>query len=78
MTGSPVRPEVLDAARVMLAQMGISATDLLQAAGGTRRPVPTVAEYVEVVSAAVPPGSRRMYCTYWAKAAAKWGGPPTR
>lgn len=72
MTASPVRPEILDAARVMLAQMGISATDLLQAAGGTRRPVPTFAEYVAVVSAAVSPGSRRMYGTYWNKAAAKW------
>jgi integrase/recombinase XerC len=72
-TASPVRPEVLDAARVMLAQMGISAVDLLQAAGGTRRPVPTFAEYVPIVYSAVPPGSRRMYGTYWNKAVAKWG-----
>lgn len=73
MTGAPIRPEVLDAARVMLAQMGISAADLLHAAGGTRRPVPTFAEYVPVVAAAVPPGSRRMYGTYWNNAVARWG-----
>jgi integrase len=35
--------------------------------------VPTFAEYVPIVSAAVPPGSRRMYGTYWNKAVAKWG-----
>nr|BFE74739.1 hypothetical protein GCM10020092_080400 [Actinoplanes digitatis] len=73
MTAPPVRPEVLDAARVMLAQIGISATDLLQAVGGTRRSAPTFAEYVPVVAAAVPPGSRRMYGTYWSKAVTKWG-----
>ncbi|MEU7905703.1 hypothetical protein [Actinoplanes sp. NPDC049118] len=73
MTAPPTRPEVLDAARLTLTQMGISATDLLQAAGGTRRPVPTFAEYVPVVAAAVPPGSRRMYGTYWSKAVTKWG-----
>lgn len=64
--------EVLAAARVMLTQMGISAADLLQTAGGTRRPVPTFAEYVPIVAAAVPPGSRRMYGTYWNKAVTKW------
>lgn len=73
MTGTPIRPEVLNAARLMLTQMGISATDLLHAAGGTNRPVPTFAEYVPIVAAAVPPGSRRMYGTYWNNAAAKWG-----
>jgi integrase/recombinase XerC len=65
-------PEVLAAARVLLTQMRISAADLLQAAGGTRRAVPTFAEYVPIVAAAVPAGSRRMYGTSWNKAVAKW------
>jgi hypothetical protein len=64
--------EVLAAAQVLLTQMGISAADLLHAAAGTRRAVPTFAEYVPIVAAAVPPGSRRMYGTYWNKAVAKW------
>jgi integrase/recombinase XerC len=71
-TTPPVRPEVLEAARVVLNQMGISAVDLMHAAGGTGRSVPTFAEYVPVVRAAVADGSRRMYGTYWNKALAKW------
>lgn len=53
--------------------MGISLTDLQQSAGGTRPLAPTFAEYVPVVAAAVGPGSRRMYGTYWNKVVAQWG-----
>jgi integrase/recombinase XerC len=73
MTASPVRPEVLEAARLMLGQMGISAIDLLNTAAGTGRPVPTIEQYVPVVAAAVAPGSRRMYGTYWKKVIEAWG-----
>src|SRR6058998_262286 len=54
----------LDAARLLLARMGISPVDLLQTAS-SRPPVPTFAEYIPVVSAAVSAGTRRVYGTYW-------------
>lgn len=54
----------LDAARLLLERIGVTPSDLLQAAPA--RPVaPTFAEYVPVVAAAVSEASRRMYGTYW-------------
>jgi integrase/recombinase XerC len=67
------KPELLTAARHLLNQMGISLTDLQQAGDGTRPLAPTFAEYVPVVAAAVGPGSRRMYGTYWNKIVVLWG-----
>ncbi|MEU5943727.1 hypothetical protein ABZ807_32280 [Micromonospora sp. NPDC047548] len=50
----------LDAARLLLARMGISPADLIEAS--TKRPLaPTFAEYVPVVAAAVSEGTRRAY-----------------
>ena len=50
----------LDAARLLLARLGVSPADLLSLAD-TRTPAPTFAEYIPVVSAAVGDGSRRVY-----------------
>ena len=45
-------------------RMGLSPADLA-AVPQPRKPVPTFAEYVPVVSAAVSAGTRRAYGSYW-------------
>ncbi|MEV4281668.1 tyrosine-type recombinase/integrase [Actinoplanes xinjiangensis] len=72
MTVERVRPEVVEAARMLLDQMGITAEDLLQAPGSRSR-VPTFAEYVPVVLAAVGDGARRTYGNYLRKVVERWG-----
>jgi integrase/recombinase XerC len=67
--GGKVHPEasrqaVVEAALVLLERMGLSPADLA-AVPQPRRPVPTFAEYVPVVSAAVSAGTRRAYGSYW-------------
>jgi integrase/recombinase XerC len=62
----------LDAARLLLARVGISPADLLRAAP-SRPPAPTFAEYIPVVSAAVSAGTRRVYGSYWNRILAQWG-----
>ncbi|MFC8845372.1 MULTISPECIES: hypothetical protein [unclassified Micromonospora] len=62
----------LDAARLLLARMGISPADLVEAAS-VRPPAPTFAEYVPVVSAAVTAGTRRAYGSYWNRVVEHWG-----
>jgi integrase len=62
----------LDAARLILARMGISAADLLHGASA-RQPAPTFAEYVPIVSNAVSDSSHRAYGSYWKKIVEQWG-----
>ena len=62
----------LDAARMLLARMGLSPADLL-AAPQVRPPVPTFAEYIPLVSAAVTDGTRRVYGSYWNRILEHWG-----
>jgi integrase len=62
----------LDAARLLLARMGVSPEDLL-VAPVSRPPVPTFAEYIPTVSAAVTDGTRRVYGSYWNRIAEHWG-----
>ncbi|HKN55119.1 MAG TPA: site-specific integrase, partial [Amycolatopsis sp.] len=62
----------LNAARLLLARMGLSAEDLL-AAPVDRPPVPTFAEYIPTVSAAVTDGTRRVYGSYWNRIDEHWG-----
>ncbi|OXM59122.1 integrase, partial [Amycolatopsis vastitatis] len=52
--------------------MGVSAEDLL-AEPVSRPPVPTFAEYIPTVSAAVTDGTRRVYGSYWNRIAEHWG-----
>ncbi|MGI5243400.1 hypothetical protein [Dactylosporangium sp. CA-139066] len=54
---APAGQAELEAARLLLARLGVSPADLLQL-GPARPPAPTFAEYVPVVSAAVSDGSR--------------------
>jgi integrase/recombinase XerC len=70
-TSGPSRA-ALDAALVLLSQLGISPTDLTNAAPA-RPPAPTFAEYVPVVSAAVTAGTRRVYGSYWNRITEHWG-----
>ncbi|GIJ35062.1 tyrosine-type recombinase/integrase [Micromonospora sediminimaris] len=66
------RPE-LEAARLLLERMGISPADLL-GVQPARPPAPTFAEYVPIVAAAVSPGTRRAYGSYWKRVVQAWGG----
>jgi integrase/recombinase XerC len=69
---SPPGRAELDAARLLLARMGISPADLL-AVAPSRPPAPTFAEYIPVVSAAVGAGTRRVYGSYWKRILDQWG-----
>ncbi|MDQ1729903.1 MAG: integrase/recombinase XerD [Pseudonocardiales bacterium] len=62
----------LEAARLLLDRMGVCPADLLQVRP-TRALAPTFAEYVPVVAAAVSPGTRRAYGSYWNRVVRAWG-----
>jgi integrase len=66
------RQAALDAAKLVLAGMGLSAHDLLTEPD-TRAPAPTFAEYIPVVSASVSAGTRRAYGSYWNRILDQWG-----
>ena len=66
------RQAVVEAALVLLERMGLSPADLA-AVPQHRPPVPTFAEYVPVVSAAVSAGTRRAYGSYWNRVVEHWG-----
>jgi integrase/recombinase XerC len=66
------RQAVVEAALVLLERMGLSPADLA-AVPPHRQPVPTFAEYVPVVSAAVSAGTRRAYGSYWNRVLEHWG-----
>lgn len=69
--GHPSAAE-LEAARLVLERMGVSPADLL---GLTQQkpPAPTFDEYIPKVSAAVTPGTRRVYSSYWTRIQQHWG-----
>jgi hypothetical protein len=78
MSTTPVSPAAsqqaaVDAALLVLKSMGLSVEDLTTAAARLRPPVPTFADYVPVVSAAVTDGTRRAYGTYWNRITDQWG-----
>ena len=62
----------LDAARLLLARLGVSPADLLNTAPD-KAPAPTFADYIPVVSAAVGNGTRRVYGSYWNRILEHWG-----
>ncbi len=68
---APTAAEI-DATRLLLAKLGVSAAHLLTAAT-ERPPAPTFATYVPVVSAAVGQGTRRAYGSYWNRIVEHWG-----
>ena len=55
----------------LLERMGLSPADLA-AVPQPREQVPTFAEYVPVVSAAVSAGTRRAYGSYWNRIVDQW------
>jgi integrase/recombinase XerC len=57
---------------VLLERMGLTPADLA-AVPQNRVPVPTFAEYIPVVSAAVSAGTRRAYGSYWNRVLDQWG-----
>jgi integrase/recombinase XerC len=61
----------IEAARLLLSRLGISATDLL-ATTAPQSAVPTFAEYVPIVEAAVTAGTRRVYSSYWKRIVEHW------
>jgi site-specific recombinase XerD len=63
----------VDAALLILDRMGLSLGDLTAIPRG-RPAVPTFAEYVPVVSAAVTDGTRKAYGSYWNRIVEHWGG----
>ena len=69
------RQAVVEAALVLLERMGLSPADLT-AVPQVRTLVPTFAEYVPLVSAAVSAGTRRAYGSYWNRVVEHWGEPP--
>ena len=64
---------VVEAALVLLERMGLSPADLT-GVSRERSALPTFAEYVPVVSAAVTAGTRRAYGSYWNRVLEHWGG----
>ena len=77
MTATPASPAAsqqaaVDAALLIVERMGLSPDDLT-AAPRQRPAVPSFANYVPVVSAAVTDGTRRAYGTYWNRITEQWG-----
>jgi integrase/recombinase XerC len=68
---APTAAEI-DAARLLLTRLGVSAADLL-AVAQERPPAPTFAEYIPVVRTAVTEGTRRVYGSYWNRIVEPWG-----
>jgi len=66
------RQAAVEAALLVLERMGLSAADLA-AVRQARPELPTFAEYVPVVSAAVTAGTRRAYGSYWNRIVEHWG-----
>jgi integrase/recombinase XerC len=62
----------VDAALLILERMGLSPDDLT-AATRQRPSVPTFADYVPIVSAAVTDGTRKAYGSYWNRVTDQWG-----
>jgi integrase/recombinase XerC len=66
----------VEAARLLLARLGITPQQLLAAGDVVAtqvRPMPTFDEYIDRVSAAVTPGTRRVYDSYWRRVRKAWG-----
>jgi integrase len=62
----------IEAARLLLTRLGISPEQLLKSAP-ENGPLPIIRDYIARVAEAVPPGTRRVYDTYWRRIVAVWG-----
>ncbi|KJK35941.1 hypothetical protein UK23_42480, partial [Lentzea aerocolonigenes] len=65
-------PTTIRAARLLIAQLGLTPDDLLW----EPTDIPTFAEYVPKVAAAAGPGAQRTYGTYWAYIVTAFGDRP--
>jgi integrase len=76
MTNTTTNPADLEAARLLLSRLGVNPADLLHepAENGDREPVPTINEWIPIVSGLVSPSTAASYGSYWNKAAAAWDG----
>lgn len=63
----------LQAARLLLARMGITPEQLLRTEHTANTHMPTFREYIGQVADAVPAGTRRAYRTYWRRIIDTWG-----
>ncbi|MBG0564009.1 tyrosine-type recombinase/integrase [Actinoplanes aureus] len=63
----------IEAVHALLQQLDLSPEQLLAGTRGPGRPVPTFDEYVPQVAAAVTPGTRSLYSTYWQRVRHQWG-----
>ena len=68
---SSARPEV-DAALLLLARLGLTPDDLM-AGAASQAPVPTFAQFVPKVAAAVTAGTLKAYGSYWNRVVQRWG-----
>lgn len=75
-TNGVARISELDAAQLLLAKLGLTPADLVDAPTEQHRDVPTFAEYVPRLTGAVDAGTRRTYLTYWNMVVEAWGPRP--
>lgn len=75
MTGRPddLPGAELQAARLLLARLGITPEQLLSESPPRQTGVPTFDEYIDQVAQAVTAGTRRVYDTYWRRIRDEWG-----
>ncbi|HLL66461.1 MAG TPA: site-specific integrase [Micromonosporaceae bacterium] len=62
------------AARLLLARLGVTPEQLLAEPSTRQSIAPTFDAYIDQVSQAVAPGTRRVYATYWQRIREDWGG----
>lgn len=71
-------PADIEAARMLLSRLGVSPADLLDDAPAkdatAGEPIPTISEWIFVVTDLVSPSTAASYGSYWNKAAAAWPG----
>ncbi|MFC5267208.1 tyrosine-type recombinase/integrase [Kribbella qitaiheensis] len=63
----------IEAARVLLARLGITPQQLLQAHDALPVDVPTFAQYIPVVRTTVSAGASQAYSSYWNRITERWG-----
>ncbi len=77
MTGrpEPIPSAEVDAARILLARLGITPEQLLgmSRTGPASAPMPTFSEYIDRVAAAVTSGTLAVYGPYWNRIRNAWG-----
>jgi integrase len=69
---NPISTDELQAARLLLARLGITPEQLLTTAP-TPQTVPTLGDYIEQVIPSVGDGARRTYGSYWNRIRQAWG-----